>query len=146
MQALHRMIGSSAALAAALAIAACAPERKQSSELEQDLLRAGSSMELLPTGTRTDVMSSIEASPAPEPRAQRPPLPPRHRPTPPSPPRTAEAPDESATPSAPASESGETTLPATPPPASGRATQEPPPGGFRTVREIIRNAPFPINP
>ncbi|HEX6053943.1 MAG TPA: hypothetical protein VFZ21_31950, partial [Gemmatimonadaceae bacterium] len=36
--------------------------------------------------------------------------------------------------------------PATPRPSSKPATQPPPPGGFKTMEEMIRKAPFPINP
>lgn len=134
MQLLHARLASATALAAVLAIAACGRQQAPTSDLERDLQRAGSSMELLPAGAHSDVMSAIEQVPASMPRtAQRAP---RRSPPPRRQSQVARAPSHEAV--APS--------PATPAPTTGRATQEPPPGGFKTVREIIRNAPFPINP
>lgn len=38
------------------------------------------------------------------------------------------------------------TAPATPRPSAAGAISPPPPGGYKTMGELIRKAPFPINP
>ena len=49
----------------------------------------------------------------------------------------------------PAAQSGDTVVavaPATPRPSAAGAISPPPPGGYKTMGELIRKAPFPINP
>ena len=102
--------------------------------LQADLQAAtAATLELAPRAPGTAVVSAIEskrpiqpkvtpvrrvAGPAPEPEPE------IRQPT-----RTAETNEPTAT-----------------RPASTPAVQPPPPGGYKTVDEVIRNAPFPIKP
>ena len=47
---------------------------------------------------------------------------------------------------APARDSVVAAAPATPRPSAQGAVSPPPPGGYKTMGDIIRHAPFPINP
>ena len=137
------------AATALVALAACGGKSTQTAvdaELQRDLQLAGSGagIELLPTASRTAIVSAIEqngvAEPAPAPtRTKAPaarPAPQRAAPQPRVAPRVAR----------------------TPTPQPGRQVERPrpvfdanvisppPPGGYKTVDEVIRNAPFPIKP
>jgi phage protein D len=151
--------------AAIAALAACSGTSEQptlSDELKQDLARAGGSEVQLAgaAGSRVDVVSAAErtdgavaaprsptVSRAPSAtRGNRAPVRSVRRETP-----AAAAPEPRAEEPAPAEVRRETPAPE-PGPAAGRpqaprpSTQREPPGGWRTPGEIIRNAPFPINP
>jgi hypothetical protein len=88
-----------------------------------------SAVELVPQGTRAPSSSgSTQRAKAPAPSAK--------------PAAVAEAPA-----AAPAESPAATTAPATERPVSTRpAMNPPPPGGYKTMGELIRKAPFPINP
>jgi hypothetical protein len=53
---------------------------------------------------------------------------------------------ETTAPSAPARDSAIAPAPATQRPSAAGAISPPPPGGYKSMGEIIRKAPFPINP
>ena len=123
--------------------AACGGKSTQASideDLQRDLQLAGSSsgIELLPGGSRTGVVSAIEqtgvAEPAAAPTRTKAPAarPKARRIT--RPPRVVTAPVPRDPQSAPRPIFGPDVI------------SPPPPGGYKTVGEVIRNAPFPIKP
>jgi len=153
----HRRVAATMLI---LGAAACAEQEPAvSNDLERDLAQArASSIELAPrTGGRTDVVSAEEQlppgtrrmarrAPAARPRATAPPRPvvaERARETPPA--SVAEAaPDVESAPGAPAT--AEATLPpegARPRPVEPAPTRR---GPYKSVGEVIRDAPFPIHP
>jgi hypothetical protein len=137
------------------AVAACRNDDPGiGNDLEQDLAAArASSLELAPSGRKTEVVSAVErlpagtraAAPRQAPPARSTPArqtaarsapEPRPAPTSRAPARVAQAPDTAVT--APA--------PAPAPRPQPVHTQQAPPGGYKSVGEVIRDAPFPINP
>ena len=140
---------------AALFLAACAPgaaDEPLADDLQRDLdMARGTAVELAPRSGGQQVVSAIESTPAaakPRPVAKAPTRTPT--PTPPQPapvPVVAEVEPEPEV-EAPAPEP----VRATPAPVgAGRPTPVPsqrkaPPGGWKSPSEVIRNAPFPINP
>jgi hypothetical protein len=148
-------------LAAAAACSRSSEQPALSSDLEQDLAKAGGSSVLLGGGTtnRVDVVSASERveSPVPTPKAKtvsrapnanrgvRAPVKSAHKVTP-----AAATPAPQAPEPAPAEQPRVAREPE-PTPAQSRpepipARQPEPRGGWRTPGEVIRNAPFPINP
>jgi hypothetical protein len=129
-------------LAAVAALAACGGKSatvQANGDLQRDLqLASGTGIELLPSASRTTVVSAIEhtgtAQPAPSPTKVRAPRPKPRRVAPK--PRDAVAPAPRA--SSPA--------PRPSPTFDANVISPPPPGGYKTVDEVIRNAPFPIKP
>ena len=122
-----RIVGS----VVCLGIAACSRQRSMDEQMKQDLDAASvSTMELTPGGGGQRVVSAIEqvrpAQPAPAKRT------PAVAPT--KAPQTAEAPRDTAT------------GPAATRPTQRPAVNPPPPGGYKTINEVLRNAPFPIKP
>lgn len=161
----QRIVGKlgrvSAAVGVAVVIAACGSSStpKQGGDLASDLAAAAdtSSLTLAPVAGRTDVISSVEQTPearrAPRAASRAPiivrraqqrtaapvPTPVRATPAPivaPTPAPVAEAPRTQPAPTA--------TAPAMPRPQP--VQQQPPPGGWRTEAQVIRDAPFPITP
>ena len=145
-------------------VAACSGSPDQpavSSDLEQDLARAGGAgVELAgSSANRIDVVSAAERieSPAPAPKARtvarapsanrgsRAPAPSPRRESPvaaqPAPKAEEPAPAEQ-----PRVEPELERVPQSRPKAPVPSRQPEPPGGWRTPGEVIRNAPFPINP
>ncbi len=148
---------SLAATLALMAVAACGKPAAPSEDLRRDLELAGSDLQFVPTGGHTEVISSIERAPgtpaplvtsvtqrqAPAPTVRRPQVrAPEAQPAP-----VAQAPVASA--SAAQAPSGPAIVPV-PVPSVARPAPAPtpkgPPGGYKTVGEVIRDAPFPINP
>jgi hypothetical protein len=131
-------------LAALAGLAACGGKSapvQANNDLQRDLrLASGQGIELLPNASRTAVVSAIEqtgvAEPAPSPTKVRAPRPKPRRVEPQ--PRTARAP--SPQPRAQAAR------PSPRPTFDANVISPPPPGGYKTVDEVIRNAPFPIKP
>ena len=146
--------------------AACSDSPDQSpvsSDLEQDLARAGGADVQLAgsAGNRIDVVSASERieSPAPAPKAKTvtraPSVNRGTRAVAPSPRRESPAaaqPAPRAEAQAPAEQPREEPqpelerVPQSRPRAPVPSRQPEPPGGWRTPGEVIRNAPFPINP
>ncbi len=133
-----------APVAAAIALAACASEPPLDEQLKADLQAASAgSVELAPMGTGTKVVSGVEQVQRNTPR----PTAPRTKAPPAESDRVAESPDPAPAPErqvvqqAPASNE-----PVAKMPTSAPRVQPAPPGGYKTVNEVIRNAPFPIKP
>jgi hypothetical protein len=145
-----------AALAAAVLLGACLrgdAEQALADDLQRDLdMAGGTAVELAPKAGGQQVVSDLESTPpAPQPRPiarapRKPPTPPTPQPaaTPvlaeveaPEPEVSAPAPTPAATVEAPVGAGRPTPIP---------ARQKAPPGGWKTPSEVIRNAPFPINP
>lgn len=131
-----------APLAAALALAACnrAPEVDEQLKADLEAASAGG-IELAPMGAGTKVVSGVEQvqRAQPRPTAPRPNAPPSENQAGPQNPEPT--PDPRVAQQAPASNE-----PAAVRPTSAPKVQPPPPGGYKTVDEVIRNAPFPIKP
>jgi len=149
-------------LAAAAACSRSADQPALSNDLEQDLAKAGGSSVLLggASGNRVDVVSASERveSPVPTPKA-------KTTSRTPSANRGVRAPVKSARKETPAAavapqapepapveqptavrEPEPTPAPQSRPQAPIPSRQPEPRGGWRTPGEVIRNAPFPINP
>ena len=135
----------SVGLLALEALAACAGDSapvQADADLKRDLQLASSEqgIELLPSASQTQVVSAIEqtgtATTAPSPTKARVPQP--------KPRRVAPKPRNAAV----ASPRVEQPAPRpTPRPVfDANVISPPPPGGYKTVDEVIRNAPFPIKP
>jgi hypothetical protein len=150
-------------------VAACGQKAQQPSEdLRRDLEQVGSSgIELAPNGAGTQVISAIEQGPAgtlktakPQTRATPTPSAPRVKaPSAPAPVAVAEAPQpqvksvEQPMTQPIVAEQPVAAEPADRAPAAQRpapipipSTQRAPKGGWKTTGDVIRNAPFPINP
>ena len=133
-----------APVATILVLAACSRGAEVDEQLRRDLEAASAgAIELAPMGTATKVVSGVEQVPraTPRPTAPRPKAPPVESR------RVAESQDPAPTPEprvvqqAPAS-----TEPAAARPTATPRVQPAPPGGYKTVDEVIRSAPFPIKP
>ena len=114
----------------ALIVAACKSSPEMDEQMRQDLQAASTStLELAPSGPGMKVVSALEQSPRAQPKRQV-----SHKPTPE---RKAPAPKvaEQTEPTATAPK----TLPAS-------SVSPPPPGGYKGLGDVIRNAPFPIKP
>jgi hypothetical protein len=155
-----RHVRLSVTLVTALVLGACSrstPEQPLADDLQRDLaMTAGTAVELAPKSGGLQVVSAIESAPAvaqPRPVSKAP----RKSPTPA--PEVAPAPvlaDATPEPEVEAPAPVPTPAPAevkTPEPAVGAGRPAPvptqrraPAGGWKTPAEVIRNAPFPINP
>ena len=116
----------------ALALAACKAAPDMDEQMRQDLQAAStSSFELAPAGQGLKVVSAIEQAPQalPKPHVTHKPAPQTRAPRPT--PRVAEQTEPAAT--------APKTLPAS-------SVSPPPPGGYKGLGDVIRNAPFPIKP
>jgi hypothetical protein len=134
-----------------------------SSDLEQDLAQArATSLELAPAGRKTEVVSAVERVPAGT-RAESPQAAPRqaqrqpqHQPAQPRAPRSAEVTPTPAPTPAPApvastqsesaTDAGQGAPAPRPQPAPAAPSAQGRRGGYKSVGEVIRDAPFPINP
>jgi hypothetical protein len=96
-----------------------------------------SANELLPAGSRT----KVNAAPTRHARAA---APVHQASAPPAP--TTVAPAAAAPAPAPKRDSAVAMAPATVRPSAQGAVSPPPPGGYKSMGDIIRHAPFPINP
>ena len=146
------MPGRSRFIAAAIslaALAACghhAPATDAALQRDLDLAK-GQGLELAPQGSARATLSADELAPAgnharsaPQ-LATKSPTPRRATPTP-SETKVAERP----APTPHSTDSVVAVAPATPRPSATGAISPPPPGGYKTMGELIRKAPFPINP
>jgi hypothetical protein len=135
-------------LAALAGLAACGGKSapvQASGDLQRDLELASSQqgIELLPAGPRTSVVSAVEqtgvAEPAQAPTRVKAPRPTPRRVAPQA--RVVRRP-----PPAPRTPQAEQPAPRPRPTFDANVISPPPPGGYKTVDEVIRNAPFPIKP
>jgi hypothetical protein len=143
-----RRLGLTIGLAVVATLAACGGESaplQAAGDLQRDLELAKSEqgIELVPAGSSTAVVSAIEqigvAEPAPAPTRTRAPRPTPSRAVPKA--RVVRAPAP-----APATPRAEQPAPRPRPTFDANVISPPPPGGYKTVDEVIRNAPFPIKP
>jgi hypothetical protein len=140
-------VGLTIGIAALAGLVACSGKStpfQANDDLQRDLQLASSQqgIELLPNAPRTQVVSAIEqtgtAEPAPSPMKARAPVarPKPRRAAPPA--RVVRAPSPSP--------ERQIERPAPRPTFDANVISPPPPGGYKTVDEVIRNAPFPIKP
>lgn len=132
-------------LAALAGFAACAGDSRPApadGDLQRDLQLAGTQqgIELVPNASRAMVVSPIEQTGAAEPA--RAPTKTRAPVARPRPPRVAPRPRVVQTPV----RQRRVERPAPKPTFDADVISPPPPGGYKTVGEVIRNAPFPIKP
>jgi hypothetical protein len=122
-----------------LLLAACSRTSEMDADLKRDLDAASAgNIELAPSGAKTNVVSAIESKQPLQPKV--------------TPVRQTKAPAKTPRPETP--QVTQTGTPATgvsaeptaqrPLPAS--SVQPAPPGGYKTMGQVIRQAPFPINP
>jgi hypothetical protein len=144
----NRRLGSTIAFATLVLVAACGRESapaEATGDLQRDLeLASGTGIELLPNTARTQVVSAVEqtgtAEPAPAPtRARTPVVRPKPRRVAPQA-RVVRAPTPAPSPGR------QIERPAPRPTFDANVISPPPPGGYKTVDEVIRAAPFPIKP
>lgn len=145
-------VASSALVVVLATLAACGRSSTSNDSLKRDLDLAGStSLELAPRSAGTNVVSAIEESPGAVPAKSaakvRAPsnAPVAHKPVR----RTSvaaatERQQEQA--SAPQETPAASTLPATPAPTPRPVPTPERRGGYKSIGDVIRNAPFPINP
>jgi hypothetical protein len=139
-----RLIATVVALASIAACGRGTSVQDAALKRDLDLVGGGQGLELAPlSGVRTTV-SADELIPVGTRKTA-----PSARPT--AVPRRATPKPEQAVADAPrasgaARDSVVAAAPATPRPSSSGAISPPPPGGYKTMGELIRKAPFPINP
>lgn len=124
----------SASFAVALvAVVACGQQSSVDAALKADLeSAAAATIEMAPRGNGTQVVSAIESKNPTQPRV--------------TPVRQVRAPARTPKPETPQVTQASAPEPAATRPASTPAVSPPPPGGYKTMGEVIRNAPFPIKP
>lgn len=125
---------ASAILAAALLGGACGSQNAMDDAMRADLQAASAAtVELAPRPAGQQVVSAIESKNPTQPRV--------------APVRRATAPARTPQPETrQVTRTAESQEPSAARPATRPAVQPPPPGGYKTVNEVIRNAPFPIKP
>lgn len=146
-----RVIAAAVSLAALAACGRTAPATDAGLQRDLDLAK-GQGLELAPQGSARSSLSADELSPPGTParstaqQASKSPAPRQAAPARTEPrvaePRVA----EHQAPAAQSHDSVVATAPATPRPSAAGAISPPPPGGYKTMGELIRKAPFPINP
>ena len=131
------------------ALAACgrtAPATDAALKRDLDLAK-GQGLELAPHGSARSTLSADELSPSgnrARSTAQQVSKSPAPRQAAPA--RSQPQVAEQQAPAAQSHDSVVATAPATPRPSAAGAISPPPPGGYKTMGELIRKAPFPINP
>jgi Flp pilus assembly protein TadG len=122
-----------ASVTVGLLLAACGRQSTMDDQMRQDLEAASAStMELAPTGGGQRVVSAIEQTGKVQPRVTKS--------------RQAEAPALTKKPETPQTVQQAASGPAATRPSQRPAVSPPPPGGYKTIGEVLRNAPFPIKP
>ena len=120
-------------VAAALLVAACAQQPAMDEQMKQDLQAASATtMELAPRGSGTAVVSGLEQTNPVQPAVTKV--------------RRTQAPAQTPKPTTPQQTTVSNNDPAATRPASPPKVSPPPPGGYKTVNEVLRKAPFPIKP
>lgn len=115
------------AILAALCVAACGRQAAMDDQMRKDLEAASvSTMELAPNGGGQHVVSALEQVPTGPNSSSKKATPPKG----PEHPQTAQTSKE----------------PAATRPAQRPAVNPPPPGGYKTIGEVLKNSPFPIKP
>src|SRR5437867_6599945 len=145
MHARARMMIVAATLSGVAACSQSAPSANDALRRDLELAR-GQGLELAPRGAGQATVSAVELVPqgtrAPSSSGS------SQRATAPAPATRHETIAQAPAPSpSPADAPAPATAPATQRPVSNRpAVNPPPPGGYKTMGELIRKAPFPINP
>ena len=120
-------------LTAATLLAACGGSTPMDETMRADLEAASAAtIELAPRGQGQQVVSAIESRTPRQPQV--------------APVRRVTGPAPEAPPETPEVTQVSDPAPAAARPSSKPAISPPPPGGYKTVGEVIRNAPFPIKP
>ena len=132
-------------------LAACGRSSTSNDSLKRDLDLAGStSLELAPRSAGTNVVSAIEETPgAVRAKSAAKVRSPSNAPAAPKPVRRASVAAATQQPREQASASQETaasSLPATPAPTPTPVPTPQRRGGYKSIGDVIKNAPFPINP
>lgn len=128
---MRHLIGISTVIATTLA--ACNGPSTMDEQMKQDLEAASASaMVLAPAGGGQRVVSAIEQTGKTQPKVTTS--------------RKAVAPAHTPRPQTPQTAQNSANEPAARVPTSRPAVSPPPPGGYKTVGEVLRNAPFPIKP
>lgn len=123
----------SALLALTALSAACSRSPDMDAQMRADLDAASTAtVELAPRGQGTRVVSAIESKNPTRPTV--------------APVRKTVAPERTPRPETPTVVADEPIAKAPVPVSAPPRVQPPPPGGYKTVGEVIRNAPFPIKP
>ena len=141
-----RVIAAAVSLAALAACGRTAPATDASLQRDLDLAK-GQGLELAPQGSARSTLSADELSPpgtrttSTAQQVSKSPAPRRAAAARPQP-QVA----EHQTPAPQSHDSVVAAAPATPRPSAAGAISPPPPGGYKTMGELIRKAPFPINP
>ena len=143
-----RRLGSTITFATLALVAACGRDSASAAaktDLQQDLaLASGGGIELLPAAPGTQIVSAVEqtgtAEPAPAPTKARTPV------ARPKPRRVAPQSRVVRAPSRAPSPERQVERPSPQPVFGPDVISPPPPGGYKTVGEVIRDAPFPIKP
>src|SRR5688572_10956225 len=117
--------------AATLAACSGAPEMDEAMKRDLEAASAGS-IELAPNGPALKTVSAIEQNQPTAPKV--------------APVRRVEAPAQTPPRAPQPTQQAGTNEPAATAPVSAPKVQPPPPGGYKSVNEVIRNAPFPIKP
>lgn len=140
-----RIMVAAISLAALAACSRTAPATDAALQRDLDLAK-GQGLELAPQGSARSTLSADELAPAgnrAKSTAQQVPKSPAPRRSTPAPSNTRVAEHEAAN---QPHDSVVATAPAAPRPNAAGAISPPPPGGYKTMGELIRKAPFPINP
>ncbi|MEX2177470.1 MAG: hypothetical protein WD801_02090 [Gemmatimonadaceae bacterium] len=133
-------------IAAAILLSACnavgsADQMDDAMRRDLEAVQAGT-IELAPSGDGSKVVSAIEQTTTAQPR----PTAPRPK-APPVSSQVAQSPDLEPTPEPQVAQEAPTSNePTATRPTNTPRVSPPPPGGYKTVGEVIRNAPFPIKP
>ena len=141
-----RIIAAANSLAALAACGRTAPATDAALQRDLDLAK-GQGLELAPQASARSTLSPDELSPpgtrarSTVPQVSKSPAPHRAAPA-----RSEPKLAERETPAPQSHDSVVATAPAMPRPSAAGAISPPPPGGYKTMGELIRKAPFPINP
>ncbi|HJQ22082.1 MAG TPA: hypothetical protein VJ867_17190 [Gemmatimonadaceae bacterium] len=128
--------GIAIVIGVAFTLAACSRQRAPDDQLKKDLEAASaSSFEMAPAGGGQKVVSAIEQIPRPQTTERAP-----HGPS--------QAETQSHTPNAPQRDSSQQLAdgPAAQKPLPASSVRPAPPGGYKSMGEVLRKAPFPIKP
>ena len=141
-----RFIAAAISLAALAACGRTAPATDAGLQHDLDLAK-GQGLELAPQGSARSTLSADELSPSGNHlRSTTPQISKSPAPRQPAPARNEPQVAEQEAPATQAHDSVVATAPAMPRPSAAGAISPPPPGGYKTMGELIRKAPFPINP
>jgi predicted small lipoprotein YifL len=131
---MHNMLRSAPVLAALVVLTACGRQSDMDEAMKADLDAASTAtIEMAPRGAGTHVVSAIEARNPTQPQV--------------TPVRRVAAPARTPKPETPqVTQAASAPEPTATRPSTTPAVSPPPPGGYKSVGEVIRNAPFPIKP